>query len=84
MRSGRLSCIRLVLVPDSNQETNGLPPGMQATVTTGQTGVDRRVQGGKVVAGEEGQAGHGQVLVRFSQGEADRPLGQAFGAGHGS
>jgi hypothetical protein len=36
-----------------------------------------------IVLGQEGQADHGQVLIRFGDGEGDRPFGQAFGAGHG-
>jgi hypothetical protein len=33
-----------------------------------------------IVLGQEGQAGHGQVLVGFGDGEADRPFGQALDA----
>jgi hypothetical protein len=36
-----------------------------------------------IVLGQEGQAGHGQVLVGLGDGEGNRPFGQAFGAAHG-
>jgi hypothetical protein len=35
-----------------------------------------------VAVSEEGKAGHGQFLVRFGDGEGDRPFSQAFGAAH--
>ena len=81
--SGRLLRGRLVLVADPDQEADGPPAGIQGALGAGQAGVDRRVQGGVIAVGEEGQAGHGQVLVGFGDGEGDRPFGQAFGAAHG-
>jgi hypothetical protein len=33
--------------------------------------------------GEEGQVGHGQVLVALGDGEGDRPFSQPFGPAHG-
>jgi hypothetical protein len=32
--------------------------------------------------GEKGEAGHGQLLVSFGDGEVNRPFDQAFGPGH--
>jgi hypothetical protein len=45
--------------------------------------VDGDVQRGVVAVGQEGQPGHGQVLVSFGDGEGDRPFGQAFDTAHG-
>jgi hypothetical protein len=56
---------------------------MQGALGAGQAGVDRRLQGGVVAPGEEGQAGHGQVLVGLGKGKGDRPFGQALSASHG-
>jgi hypothetical protein len=66
----------MVLVADPNQEADSSPACIQGALGAGQAGVDRRVQGRMVVLGEEGQAGHGTVLVGFGDGEGDRPFGQ--------
>jgi hypothetical protein len=55
---------------------------MQGALGAGQAGVDRRVQGGVIALGQEGQPGHGQVLVGLGNGEADRPLRQTLNAAH--
>jgi single-stranded DNA-binding protein len=57
---------RVVLVADPDEEADGAPAGIQGALGAGQAGVDRRVQGGVVAVGKEGQAGHGQVLVGFA------------------
>lgn len=49
----------------------------------GYAGIDRRVQGVEVALGQEGQPGHGQVLVGLGESEGDRPFGQAVDAAHG-
>jgi hypothetical protein len=79
---GRLLRGRLVLVADPDQEADGPPADIQGALGAGQAGINRRVQGGVVAPGQEGQAGRGQVLMGFGEGEADRPFGQSLDAGH--
>ena len=73
----------MVLVADSDQEAEGPPAGVEAAVTVGQAGINRLVRGVVIAVDEEGQPGHGQVLVRLGNGEADRLFGQTLGAAHG-